>query len=212
MLLGVMAQIIPAPAIIPLHGMVQLGSNANRAAMLWRDIDRKMVIAFLPGAAMGALLGSLVLIALPPNLLYLSIASFIVYLCWGPTLPSMIMGRRGTLLMGAVTTFLTLFVGATGPLVGAYLKQLYHQRFTIVATLAAVMSLQHVIKIVVFQQAGFNLVPWIPLAGAMIASGAIGTWVGLRLLKHMSEHHFANLFNWVLTLLAVRLIWQALTG
>ncbi|WP_245748382.1 sulfite exporter TauE/SafE family protein [Vreelandella subterranea] len=212
LLLGIMAQIVPPQAIIPLHGMVQLGSNANRAAMLWRDIDRQMVVAFLPGAAVGALLGSLVLISLPSDFLYLSIASFIVYLCWGPALPKIVMGRRGTLLMGAVTTFLTLFVGATGPLIGAYLKQLYQQRFTIVATLAAVMSVQHVIKILVFQQAGFSLVPWLSLAGAMIASGAIGTWVGLRILKHMPERRFAHIFNWVLTLLAARLVWQALSG
>lgn len=212
MLLGVMAQIIPPQAIIPLHGMVQLGSNANRAAMLIRHIDRPLILTFLPGAAVGALLGSLVLISLTPTLFYLSIAGFILYLCWGPSLPRIVMGRRGTLLMGALTTFLTLFVGATGPLIGAYLKQLYHQRFTIVATLAAVMSLQHVIKIAVFQQAGFSLVPWLPLAAAMITSGAIGTWAGLRILKHMPERHFAPVFNWVLTLLAIRLVWQAMTG
>lgn len=212
MLLGVMAQIIPPQVIIPLHGMVQLGSNANRAAMLFRHIDRPLILTFLPGAAVGALLGSLVLMSLPPTLLYLSIASFILYLCWGPALPNVAMGQRGTVIVGAVTTFLTLFVGATGPLIGAYLKQLYTNRFQIMATLAAVMSLQHVIKMAVFQQAGVNLGPWLPLAGAMILSGAIGTWVGLRILKHMPERQFARLFNWVLTLLALRLIWQALVG
>ncbi|MGM0543347.1 MAG: sulfite exporter TauE/SafE family protein [Pseudomonadota bacterium] len=212
MLLGVMAQIIPPQVIIPLHGMVQLGSNANRAAMLFRHIDRRLILTFLPGAAVGALLGSLVLISLPPTVLYLSIASFILYLCWGPALPKLAMGQRGTVVVGAVTTFLSLFVGATGPLIGAYLKQLYTHRFQIMATLAAVMSLQHVIKMAVFQQAGVNLGPWLPLAGAMILSGAIGTWVGLRILKHMPERQFARLFNAVLTLLALRLVWQALVG
>ncbi|MGM0858146.1 MAG: hypothetical protein ACQEW0_13810 [Pseudomonadota bacterium] len=37
-----------------------------------------------------------------------------------------------------------------------------------------------------------------------------GHGMGLRLLKHMPERQFARLFNWVLTLLALRLIWQAL--
>ena len=65
MLLGVMAQLIPPQSIIPLHGMVQLGSNAHRAALLFRHIDRRLVLTFLPGAVVGALLGSLVLITLP---------------------------------------------------------------------------------------------------------------------------------------------------
>lgn len=212
MLLGVMAQIIPPQVIIPLHGMVQLASNANRAALLFSYIDRQLILTFLPGAIIGALLGSLVLISLPPVVMHLSIASFILYLCWGPALPNVAMGRRGTLLIGLVTTFLTLFVGATGPLVGAYLKQLYHNRFQIMATLAAVLSLQHVIKIAVFQQAGFALWPWLPLVGLMITTGAIGTWVGVSILKHIPERQFANLFNWILTLLAVRLIWQGLSG
>lgn len=212
MLLGVMAQLIPPQSIIPLHGMVQLGSNANRAALLLRHIDHRLVLTFLPGAIVGALLGSLVLITLPSTAMYLTIASFILYLCWGPGLPKVAMGRRGTLLIGVVTTFLTLFVGATGPLIGAYLKQLYTDQFKIMATLAGVMSLQHVVKIVVFQQAGFSLWPWLPLVAAMIVSGALGTWTGLGILKRMPARHFNHIFNWILTLLAVRLIWQGLAS
>ena len=37
MLLGVMAQVLPPQLIIPLHGVAQLGSNAGRAAMSWRQ-------------------------------------------------------------------------------------------------------------------------------------------------------------------------------
>lgn len=32
LLLAIMSMLLPAAAIIPLHGLVQLGSNANRAA------------------------------------------------------------------------------------------------------------------------------------------------------------------------------------
>lgn len=210
MLLGILAQVIPPQLIIPLHGVVQLGSNAGRAGMLFRHIDKRLILAFLPGAIVGSLLGSLVLVALPPAVMYLTIAAFILYLCWGPALPRLVLGRWGPSLVGIVTTFLTLFVGATGPLIGAFLKQLFQDRFMTVATFAAAMSLQHVCKIVVFQQAGFDLRPWITLIVAMIISGAIGTWLGLRLLKRLPDKHFGKVFNWILTLLALRLIWQAL--
>ena len=39
MLLAVMALVMPAAAIIPVHGMVQLGSNANRVLLTWRDVN-----------------------------------------------------------------------------------------------------------------------------------------------------------------------------
>jgi uncharacterized protein len=210
MLLGVMAQILPPQLVIPLHGVVQLGSNAGRAAMSFRHIDVKFILEFLPGAVIGALIGSFVLLSLPVAIIYLSIAGFILYLCWGPPLPRLIMGRWGPAAVGLVTTFLTLFVGATGPLIGAFLKQVFVERFRIVATFAAAMTLQHVSKIIVFTGAGFDLVPWMPLLLAMVAGGAFGTWLGLHVLRRMPDRHFKRLFNWLLTLLAVRLIWQAI--
>jgi uncharacterized membrane protein YfcA len=209
MLLGVMAQVMPPQLVIPLHGVVQLGSNAGRAGMSFRHIDWRLILAFLPGALIGSLLGSFVLVALPPAVMYLSIAGFILYLCWGPGLPTLVLGLWGPAIVGVVTTFLTLFVGATGPLIGAFLKQIFQDRFKTVATFAAAMSLQHICKIIVFNQTGFEIVPWLPLLVAMIVSGAIGTWVGLNVLKRLPDHHFGRIFNWILTLLAVRMIWQA---
>jgi uncharacterized protein len=210
MLLGVMAQVLPPQLIIPLHGVAQLGSNAGRAAMSWRHIDWKLIAAFLPGALLGAFIGSFVLVALPPAIMYLTIALFILYLCWGPTLPKMILGTWGTVIAGAVTTFITLFAGATGPLVAAFVKQIHADRFRTVATFATAMSLQHVLKVTVFEAAGFPLGAWLPLLFCMVLSGALGTWVGLRLLKRMPDRHFHRIFNIVLTIMALRLIWQAI--
>lgn len=209
MLLGVMAQVLPPQLIIPLHGVAQLGSNAGRAAMSWRHIDWKLIGAFLPGAIVGAFIGSFVLVSLPPAIMYLTIALFILYLCWGPKLPKMVLGTWGTVMAGAITTFITLFAGATGPLVAAFVKQIHADRFRTVATFAAAMSLQHVLKVGVFEAAGFPLAAWLPLLLCMVISGAVGTWVGLRLLKRMPDRHFHRIFNIVLTLMALRLIWQS---
>ncbi|MCB1908752.1 MAG: sulfite exporter TauE/SafE family protein [Rhodocyclaceae bacterium] len=212
MLLAVMAQVLPPQVIVPVHGVVQFGSNFGRAVLAWRHIDWRVIGAFVPGALAGALVGALVLVRLPPAVLYLCIAAFILYLCWGPRLPKMALGPVGTALAGAVTTFVTLFAGATGPLVAAFVKQIHAERFRTVATFAAAMSCQHGLKAAVFQGAGFDLAPWLGLMVAMIAAGAAGTWVGLHLLERIDDRHFSRLFDIVLTLLALRLIWQALAG
>ena len=210
MLLAIMAQVLPAGVIIPVHGVVQLGSNGGRALMSWRHIDWPTIRTFAPGAALGALLGSVVLVSVPPSVTYLAIAAFILYLCWGPPLPKRALGPAGTLVAGALTTFVSLFGGATGPLVAAFIKQIHADRFTIVATFALAMSLQHLLKAVVFQGAGFDLTPWLGPMAAMIATGAGGTWAGLHLLGKLSDAHFKTAFNVLLTALALRLVWQAL--
>ena len=209
LLLAIVAQVLPPEVIIPLHGMVQLGSNASRSVMSWSKIDWDVIGAFLPGAIVGSVLGSLVLVTLPPNVLFLSIAGFTLFLCWGPRLPSVALGKAATSILGAATTFLTLFVGATGPLVGAFVRQIHADRFRTVATFATAMVVQHTAKIAVFQTAGFDLRPWLSLAFSMIAAGAVGTWIGLKLLRRVSDRHFGRTFRVLLTLLSLRLIWAA---
>ncbi|WP_114418433.1 sulfite exporter TauE/SafE family protein [Marinospirillum perlucidum] len=210
LLLAIMALLVPPAAIIPLHGMVQLGSNANRTLMTWKHLDWKRLAAFFPGVLVGAWLASLFLVQLPMQWLQLGIAGFILFLCWGPKVPPLALGRVGSFLAAALTTFISMFVGATGPLVAAFVKQ-QHQgdRFRTVANFAASMSLQHLPKAVIFGSAGFVFADWLGLLALMIAAGALGTWAGLKFLARQSNQNFARFFNLLLTLLALRLIWQA---
>ena len=212
-LIIMMAGWVPPAAIIPVHGLVQLGSNVGRASMTWRHIRWPVILAFLPGVAVGAVLGALVLVRLPSEVWQLSIALFVLYLCWGPPLPQVVLGLPGVAGAAAVTTFASLFVGATGPLVAAFIRQLNAaDRFATVATFAAAMTLQHAPKAVVFGVAGFAFAEWLPLVAAMIASGLVGTWLGVRLLRRLDHRHFDRMFKLLLTLLALRLLWLGFSG
>lgn len=209
LLLVLMATWMPAAAIIPVHGMIQLGSNTGRAVLTRHHIDWKVIAAFAPGVVAGAALGAWLLVDLPAHLWQLSIALFVLYLCWGPKLPKASFGPAGIFLASVVTSFLTLFVGATGPLVAAFLKQIHPDRFKTVATFAAAMTLQHAPKALVFGVAGFMFSEWLLFILAMISCGLAGTWLGLHVLKSLTNRWFGLAFNLVLTLLALRLLWQA---
>ncbi|WP_189571801.1 sulfite exporter TauE/SafE family protein [Marinobacter zhanjiangensis] len=209
MLLALMAMWVPPAAVIPVHGIIQLGSNAGRMTLTWRHVDWRVIAAFAPGVVLGALAGSLVLVSLPPWAWQVTIALFVLYLCWGPKLPPMALGRGGILAASALTSFISLFVGATGPLVAAFIKQIHTDRFTTVATFATAMTLQHLPKALVFGLAGFMFRDWAVFLAAMIACGFAGTWLGLRLLGRLGNRAFRNVFNVLLTLLAARLLWLA---
>ena len=212
LLLAIMSMLLPATAVIPLHGLVQLGSNVNRAAMTAQHIRWPALYWFIPGVVLGAALASVLLIDLPAAVLQLSIAGFILLLCWGPAIPKVATGIVGTFSVALVTTFISHFVGATGPLVGAFvLQQQQGQRQATVATFAAAMALQHAPKALVYTAAGFIFYEWLGLVLLMILSGAVGTKLGLGVLKTTSDQRFAALFKGVLILLALRLIWQALS-
>ena len=102
-----------------------------------------------------------------------------------------------------------MFVGGTGSLVAPFIKATTDERRLTVATHAAFMSWQHGVKILTFGLLGFAFAPYLPLMIGMILLGIIGTWLDKSILTRMPERVFHRAFNTVLTLLATRLIYQA---
>lgn len=208
-LLAVMAQILPAVAIVPVHGIVQLGSNVGRAAIMRADIDKTLLLYFLGGSLVGAFVGGQIVVSLPVSYLQLILGGFILYAVWGPK-PKASQANSGSIVVGGgFSTLLTMFVGATGPFVAAILKPMELGKLGQVATMSACMVVQHLLKVLVFGLLGFVFGDYVPLMAAMIATGFLGTLVGRSLLERTSEELFKKGLNLILTVLALRLLWTA---
>lgn len=212
LLLAIMATIVPVAALIPVHGLVQLGSNGNRAIMTRQHIDWTLVRFFLIGGIFGAILAALIVVQLPVTVIQLTVAGFILFIVWGPKLSKHEVSKPGLMLAGGFTTLISMFVGATGPLVAAFVHRLGFDKYRTVSTFAACMSFQHLLKMLVFSWVGFAFFDWLPLIGLMIAGGFAGTWIGLNLLKKIPAERFQLVFKVTVSALALRLIWQALSG
>lgn len=213
-LLAVMAQLLPALAIVPVHGVVQLGSNAGRVILMREHIDLKIGGYFLAGSLVGGFIGGQVVVSLPAATLQLVLGLFILFSLWGP-MPKLGKGRAGMGLVatgGALSTLLTMFVGATGPFVTVVIKQFGLSRMAHVGTFSTCMVAQHLIKIVVFGLLGFAFAAYLPLMVAMVATGFAGTYVGRLFLQKSSDERFQKMLNVILTLLAFRLLWVAASG
>jgi len=208
LLLAVMAELLPLAALIPVHGVIQIGSNAGRALVMVRHVQAAVLLPFLLGGVIGAALGGVLAVRVPPWLLYFGLGAFVLWAAWGRGVPPL--GRRMVALGGAVSSFLTMFFGATGPFVAAVIKTLNLGRMEHVGTFAACMVLQHGLKIAVFGLLGFAYGPYLPFIVAMIATGFLGTVIGRRLLHHMGDTNFQRILTVVLTLLALRLLWSGI--
>jgi len=210
-LLAVMAQAMPALAVVPVHGVVQFGSNAGRAFLFRREADLRIVGYFLAGAIVGGLIGGQIVVALPAATLQLILALFILFSIWGP-MPKLKDGSKGMGLVsggGAVSTLLTMFVGATGPFVAVVIKQFGLGRQAHVGTFSACMVTQHGVKIVTFSILGFAFGAYLPLMAAMLATGFAGTWTGRHFLQKTTDERFGRWLNIILTILAARLLYVA---
>ncbi len=208
-LIAVMAVIMPAHALIPIHGIVQIGSNAGRAAIMIRGVEWRVIMLFCVGSLIGATIGGLTAVQLPPSILNIGLACFILWSVWAP--PVTAPGRFKVIITGIFSSFLTMFFGATGSFVSAMVKSMRLGRLEHVATHSACMVAQHAIKVVAFGLLGFNYAPYAGLVVAMVVSGFLGTVIGKHVLVKMNDQTFHRVLAVLLSILALRLLYEGVT-
>ncbi len=211
-LIAIMATVMPASALVPVHGVVQLGSNAGRALVQLKHVDWLIALWFAVGAAIGAAVGGAIAVELPPAVLKAGIGLFVLWVVWGKAPHFGKAPKRVMAAAGFASTFLSMFFGAAGPIGGAVLSTLGLPRHGFVANQAITALIMHIFKIIAFGALGFAFAPWLGLIVLMIASGFLGTLAGSRLLGRMDEKSFKTGFRWVMTALALNLLFQAVRG
>jgi uncharacterized membrane protein YfcA len=215
MLLAALLLVLDPLAAIPLHGVVQLVSNASRAFFQRRHVRWDAVWRFawplLPAGAAGLAL----LRAIPPDGGRLAIGAFVLLATWAPGLLRLAPheggdARRALPLGGALVGFLSTSIGATGPLLAPFVLALDLGPQATIGTLAACQIFQHGSKLVLFGATGFEFARFaLPLAG-LCAAAVLGSALGTRLLDHLPERAFRAGVRLVLTALALQLVWQGL--
>lgn len=208
-MLAVMLAVLPPAVVLPIHGIVQAGSNAGRAVTLHGSIRRPILGWFIAGTVIGVTAASFVLVALPTAILQMILGLFILWTLWGPRPHARTVPDPAFLAVGAGASFCTMFVGATGPMVAAFWDVKRMGKLAVVATHAACMVTQHVAKVVAFGVLGFAFREWAPMVVAMLAAGLLGTFAGAGILKALPERVFELAFKLLLTALALRLLWSA---
>jgi uncharacterized protein len=209
LLLALMAMVVPPSVVIPVHTVVMLGTGAARTLIMWRHVMRGTLLPFVIGSAIGAAAGAKVFVALPITHLQAILGAFVLLVTWLPKL-----GRIGAeggrfAFLGFGTTFLGVFVSATGTLLAPFVASAAPNRYNHAATLGALMLIAHIAKLVAFGFIGFAIGSFVPLMAAMILTGALGNWLGELALDYTSEVRFRLILQLVLTALGLRLIWMA---
>lgn len=210
-LLALMANIMPASAIIPVHATVQLGSTVGRVVILFRHVDWGVVLWFTLGGVVGALLGGQVAINLPPESLQLAIGAFILYTTWMPIF-RLSASRRSLALLGGGTSFLSMLVGGIAPFIFAVLRTLFSEHRGLVATVAAILTFQAAVKALTFGLFGFLFAEWYLTIISMVVTGFAGTLTGKLFLDRVPADRARPIVKAVLTLLAMRLLYLGVTN
>lgn len=203
LLLAVMATLVPATALIPVHGLIQLGSNGGRMLLMIRSVYWPALPGFAIGTVLGSFAGGLIAVDLPASVVQIGVGLFVIWTVIA-TAPKWL--KDMPVVTGVVSSFLTMFFGATGLFVASFTKSQNLPRHAHVATHAGLMTLQHGLKVVVFGLLGFAFSEWGPFVLAMIVLGLLGTVCGRLSLDHVNDRLFRRALDTLLVLISLRLI------
>jgi uncharacterized membrane protein YfcA len=208
LLIAVMALVFPPVVVVPVHGCIQLGSNAGRALVQREHIQWKLILWLVLGAVVGSVVGGRFAYLLPEKWFSVAIGVFVLISTWLPQPKAIATSRSLQFAGGVVVSALAMVVGAAGPLVAAFMRGIPDRR-QLVATHAMLMTFQHVFKVAVFVAMGFAFGQYLLFILLMVASGFAGTAMGSRLLTRVPENVFRLGFRILLSLVAIGLIWKA---
>jgi uncharacterized membrane protein YfcA len=212
LMLAAMTQLLPPTVLLPVHGLVQVGSNFGRAFLMREHVVRRLLIPFVLGSALGVSVAAPIVDAVPRGVLLFVLGLFILWSAWAPKLRPSRLPPPLFFIVGAASSFCTMFVGATGPFVAAFLVPDPLTRHQTVATLGAFMMLQHALKVAAFTVLGFALLPWLPMIAVMIGVGFLGTMFGRRFLDRIADRRFALGFKLMLSVLALKIVWDGIAA
>jgi uncharacterized protein len=209
-MLAIMALGLPLTTLVPVHGIVQVGSNASRTIVQFSFVHWQIVLWFTIGAAAGTLAGVPVVTLIPEGLGKIMLAGFVVWSVFRPKAVAEQISRITFVVGGLASSAVGMVVGATGPLVAALIAGQGLTKQPLIATHATCMVAQHGLKILAFGAVGFAFAAWLPLLALMIAMGFLGTLAGTLFLDHLPEKIFRIAFRTTMVLISAQLVWEGL--
>jgi uncharacterized membrane protein YfcA len=103
-----------------------------------------------------------------------------------------------------------MMVGATGPMGQAALLSKGLQRDALVVTSALMTTFTHLIKTLLFGLLGFSFIAYWQIILGMSAGVICGALLGTHIRYKIPQVLFQKILKWVLTLLALRMIYITL--
>ena len=189
--------IIPPVALVPVHGIIQLGSNFARIFVSLKDLDIKIILPFMGGTLIGSFLGANVVEVLSPAIGQIGVGLFILYSLFGK-FPKL--GKKYIFLEELLHLPCQSCLEPRGPLVATLIKNMNFNPIKHVATHGSMMTFQHLFKSFAYFFIGFSFQQYLPLVTVMILVGFLGTYLGKLVLISKGQSYFKKILSIILFL------------
>lgn len=200
----------PLSVVIPLHGFGMLIGNSSRSYLLRSYLKKKVLFFIMLGAPLGTVLGVYLLKQdLPKNLPYYLILFLILYTLFKPSrLPEFKLKDHHYIYVAIFAGLLGVFIGATGSFVKIFFRRSDFSKEESVANESFTQTMANICKIPAFITLGFDYMDHVVLLSSITLASILGSILGVYILKAISVRLFQLLFNIVLSIAGLRIIWM----
>lgn len=205
--------VFPPELAIPLHSFTQLSANALRTGIFFKQVNWKVVFLYsllmIPAAWGGAKLFHLVnpswLKIMVGIFIFISVVPFRFTPKGEPKLMTFV-------LLGGMSGFLGVFVGAVGPLVMPFFNRLKIGRQEMLSTKSAGQAMLQLSKIAAFWgAAGVDFLALKNHVLILILASLVGVAISIPISRKISDAKFDLILNILLGLIALKLLFEGLT-
>lgn len=208
LLLPVLTNLLGVKAAVPVLTIAQLWGNASRVWFGRTQIRWRPVIYFIVTAVPFSLIGGLLFVDLPKQVILAGIGVFLIAMVvWRRLkITRLQFGEKGLLFGGALTGLLSGLAGSAGPLGAAFFLGLDLPALSYIASEAVTAIAMHATKTIVYQK--YALIGWQEFAyGMLLGAGMIlGSWTGKRIVEKLPKEQFVLLVEVLLVVSAIQLI------
>ncbi len=211
LLLVFLSNLLAPNLVVPIHGATQLVSNVSRLALDWRLVPwRKMMLPFIPGALVGAVLGYFTLGWFSFKYLPLILGVFILLITWTRLIHALGVMFNRMLVLGAWMTGTSLFIGSMGLMLPPILLHKGLKKDEVILTQSAMMGMMHALKVATYVATGFAFFSYGQMMALMLTGSLCGTYAGKFMRGRINEQRGVWILKWVTTLAAIQLVLTAL--
>lgn len=209
LLLVGLATVLPAATVIPTHASIMLAGSFFSWNLLRKFANYAMILPFVIGSIIGLGLAAPFVGSLDHDALALILGSFLLLSTWCRFPLSLAQSRHYPWQCGLLTSFLSVFVGATRPMLLTMFGRTFDDHKVVVATVNACAALQHVGKLAVFAAVGAAFVGNWQIIAILIVMTMLGSWCGRHILITAGQDKLKLATKLLITGLAINLILDA---
>lgn len=205
-----MATVLPAPVVIPAHASVMMFGSFSGWLLLRNYPDYALLSIFIFGAVVGLIFAIPLIGWLNEAVMQFVLGSFLLATTWYRIPASLAGSKHYPWQCGLVSSFLSVMVGATRPMLLTLFGKRIDDHKVVVATTNACAALQHVGKLILFASFSAAFLQYWAIIGVLIVVTLLGAWCGRFVLISVGQRQLKLALKVLITGLALNLLVTAL--